>query len=74
MRYLFTYSGMVESKCIVAVNKDPQALIFAVADYGIVGDVNAVLPVFMNKLVKFFKWNCGNHLLSDRYIFHLFTL
>jgi electron transfer flavoprotein alpha subunit len=48
-------AGMVESKCIVAVNKDPQAPIFAVADYGIVGDVNAVLPVFMNKLVKFFK-------------------
>jgi electron transfer flavoprotein alpha subunit len=48
-------SGMVESKCIVAVNKDPQAPIFAIADYGIVGDVNAVLPIFMNKLVKFFK-------------------
>ena len=48
-------SGMAESKCIVAVNKDPQAPIFEVADYGIVGDVNAVLPVFMNKLVKLFK-------------------
>jgi electron transfer flavoprotein alpha subunit len=48
-------AGMVESKCIVAVNKDPQAPIFAVADYGIVGDVNAVIPVFMNKLVKLFK-------------------
>ncbi len=48
-------SGMVESKCIVAVNKDWQAPIFAVADYGIVGDVNAVLPVLMNNLVKYFK-------------------
>ena len=48
-------AGMVESKCIVAVNRDPQAPIFTVADYGIVGDVNAVLPVFMNKLVKYFK-------------------
>ncbi|MBP7736423.1 MAG: electron transfer flavoprotein subunit alpha/FixB family protein [Spirochaetes bacterium] len=48
-------SGMVESKCIVAVNRDPQAPIFAVADYGIVGDVNAVLPVFKKNIAGFFK-------------------
>ena len=48
-------AGMVDSKCIVAVNRDPQAQIFTVADYGIVGDVNEVLPVFMDKLVKIFK-------------------
>jgi electron transfer flavoprotein alpha subunit len=48
-------SGMAESKCIVAVNKNPQAPIFAVADYGIVGDVNAVLPVLMNNLGNFFN-------------------
>jgi electron transfer flavoprotein alpha subunit len=48
-------SGMAKSKCIVAVNRDPQAPIFAVADYGIVGDVNAVLPVLMSNLVRFFR-------------------
>lgn len=48
-------SGMVESKCIVAVNRDPRAPIFAVADYGIVGDVRDVLPVLREKLVPCFR-------------------
>ena len=45
-------TGIVNSDYIVAINKDEDAPIFEVANIGIVGDVNKVLPVMFEEIKK----------------------
>jgi electron transfer flavoprotein alpha subunit len=43
-------AGMQTSKTIIAVNKDAEAPIFEITDYGIVGDLNAVVPQLLEEI------------------------
>jgi len=43
---------MEESECIIAINKNESAPVFGVADLGVVGDVNAIIPKLIDEIAR----------------------
>lgn len=46
-------TGMENSEYVIAINKDPDARIFDIADFGIVGDMNEIIPILIRKIKSY---------------------